>query len=97
MYVQACAGVSTAAVAAHEFLHTRAVSRSAPHNCPEPNGGHSCESPADLMYPFLDGSPLDAKILDPGRDDYYGHTGSFSDSQDAPWLVQLDRQQPRWR
>ena len=40
---------------AHEFLHTLgAVSRSAPHNCPEPNGGHSCESPADLMYPFLD-------------------------------------------
>lgn len=95
VYAQACAGVSTAAVAAHEFLHTLgAVSRSAPHNCPEPNGGHSCESPADLMYPFLDGSPLDAKVLDPGRDDYYGHADSFSDSQDAPWLVQLDRQQP---
>ena len=61
---------------------------------PRTERGHSCESPADLMYPFLDGSPLDAKILDPGRDDYYGHAGSFSDSQDAPWLVQLDRQQP---
>ncbi len=95
VYVQACAGVSTAAVAAHEFLHTLgAVSRSAPHNCPEPNEGHTCDVMSDLMHPFLDGSPLDAKILDPGRDDYYGHSGSFSDSQDAPWLVQLDRQQP---
>ncbi len=46
------------------------------------------------MHPFLDRSPLDAKTLDPGRDDYYGHAGSFPDSQDAPWLVQLDRQQP---
>jgi hypothetical protein len=95
VYVQACAGVSTAAVAAHEFLHTiGAVSRSAPHNCPEPNGGHTCDSPSDLLSPFLDLSPLDAKVLDPGRDDYYAHSGSFSDSQDAPWLVQLDRQQP---
>ena len=95
VYVQACAGVSTAAVAAHEFLHTLgAVSRSAPNNCPEPNSGHTCDSTSDLMHPFLDASPLDAKVLDPGRDDYYGHSGSFSDSQDAPWLVQLDRQQP---
>jgi len=95
VYVQACAGVSTAAVAAHEFLHTLgAVPRSAPHNCPEPNGGHTCDSTSDLLHPFLDDSPLDAKVLDPGRDDYYGHSGSFSDSQDSPWLVQLDRQQP---
>jgi hypothetical protein len=95
VYVQACAGVSTAAVAAHEFLHTLgAVPRSAPHNCPEPSGGHTCDSTSDLLHPFLDDSPLDARVLDPGRDDYYGHSGSFSDSQDSPWLVQLDRQQP---
>ncbi len=57
VYVQACAGVSTAAVAAHEFLHTLgAVSRNAPHNCPEPNGGHTCDAASDLMHPFLDRS-----------------------------------------
>jgi Divergent InlB B-repeat domain len=94
VYVQACAGVSTAAVAVHEFLHTiGAVPRGAPHNCPEPNSGHTCDDPADLMHPFLDGSPLEAKVLDPGRDDYYGHSGPFADAQDSPWLVQLDRQQ----
>jgi hypothetical protein len=94
VYVQACAGVSTAAVAVHELVHTLgAVSRSAPNNCPEPDGGHTCDSPSDLMHPFLDASPLDAKVLDPGRDDYYGHSGGFSDVQDSPWLVQLDRQQ----
>ncbi|MBA2425055.1 MAG: hypothetical protein H0V58_06825, partial [Actinobacteria bacterium] len=27
-----------------------------------------------------------------GRDDYYGHAGTWPDTQDSPWLVQLDRQ-----
>ena len=93
MYVQACSGASFSVVAAHELLHTLgAVPRSAPNRCPD--GAHTCDSMADLMHPFLDGSPLEAKLLDPGRDDYYGHSGTFTDSQDSPWLVQLDRQQP---
>jgi hypothetical protein len=37
---------------------------------------------------------LSSKLLDPGRDDYYGHSAGFGDSQDAPWLVHVDRQQP---
>jgi hypothetical protein len=95
VYVQACAGVSTAAVAAHELLHALgAVPDGAPHNCPEPNDGHTCDSTSDLMNPFIDDSPLEAKLLDPGRDDYYGHSLPVTDSQDAPWLVQLDRQLP---
>ena len=95
MYVQACAGAPVSVVAAHELLHTLgAVPRAAPNRCPDPNGAHTCDSMADLMHPFLDTSPLDAKLLDPGRDDYYGHSGTFTDSQDSPWLVQLDRQQP---
>ena len=95
MYVQACLGASVSIVAAHELLHTLgAVPRSAPNRCPDPNGAHTCDSTADLMHPFLDGSPLEAKLLDPGRDDYYGHSGTFTDSQNSPWLVQLDRQQP---
>ena len=96
VYVQACAGVSTSAVVAHELLHTfGAVPNGAPHNCPAPNDGHTCDTVSDLMYPFVAaGTPLSSMLLDPGRDDYYGHAAGFSDSQDAPWLVQLDRQQP---
>ena len=95
LYVQACAGVSTASVVAHELLHAfGAVPDGAPHNCPAPNDGHTCDATTDLMYPFIDGSPLSSKLLDPGRDDYYGHSAGFGDSQDSPWLVQLDRQQP---
>jgi hypothetical protein len=95
MYVQACAGVSTAAVVAHELLHTfGAVPGGAPHDCPAPNDGHTCDTASDLMHPFIDGSPLESKLLDPGREDYYGHSAGFGDSQDSPWLVHLDRQQP---
>ena len=95
VYVQSCAGVSTAAVAAHELLHTfGAVPDGAPHDCPAPNDGHTCDTESDLMYPFIDDVPLSSKLLDPGRDDYYGHASGFGDSQDAPWLVHLDRQQP---
>ena len=95
MYVQACSGAPVSVVAAHELLHTLgAVPRSAPNRCPDPSGAHTCDSAADLMHPFVDEPPLEAKLLDPGRDDYYGHSGAFTDSQDSPWLVQLDRQQP---
>jgi Divergent InlB B-repeat domain len=96
VYVQACAGVPTAAVAAHELLHTLgAVPDGAPHDCPAPNDGHTCDNPGDLMHPFIDDAvPFSSLLLDPGRDDYYGHSAGFGDSQDAPWLVQLDRQQP---
>lgn len=95
VYVRACSGVSTAAVAAHELVHTfGAVPRGAPHECPEPNDAHTCDNESDLMNPFIDDSQLSSIALDPGRDDYYGHAGGWSDAQDAPWLVQLDRQVP---
>jgi hypothetical protein len=95
LYVQACAGVSSAAVVAHELLHTfGAVPDGAPNNCPPPDDGHTCDATSDLMYPSIDDSPLEAKLLDPGRNDYYGHSAGFSDSQEAPWLVHLDRQEP---
>ena len=95
VYVQACVGVSTAAVAAHELLHTLgAVPDGAPHNCPSPDDGHTCDTESDIMHPFIDDAPLSAKVLDSGRDDYYGHSTGRTDAQDAPWLVQLDRQAP---
>jgi hypothetical protein len=95
VYFQSCAGVSTAAVAAHEVLHTLgAVPRGAPNECPEEDGAHTCDSTDDLMYPSIADVPLSTKILDPGRNDYYGHSGGWPDAQDSAWLVRLDSQAP---
>ena len=95
VYVQACPGVPWNTTAAHELLHALgAVSSSAPNNCPEPDDGHTCDSPYDLMFPFGDETPITGLTLDSGRDDYYGHAGAWFDTQDSPWLVQLDRQVP---
>jgi hypothetical protein len=95
VYAQACFGVSTAAVAAHELLHTLgAVPFGAPHECPPPDGGHTCDDANDLMNPAIGAVPLSTKSLDPGHDDYYAHGAGFADAQDSPWLVQLDRQVP---
>ena len=95
VYYRACVGVSTAAVTAHEVLHTfGAVSRQAPHECADENSGHTCDDESDLMSPAIGGEPLTSKLLDPGRDDYYGHAGGWTDTQDSPWLVRLDSQAP---
>ena len=95
VYYRSCVGVSTAAVAAHEFLHaTGAVSDAAPHACIGENSGHTCDSEADVMYPFIGRATLAEKLLDPGRDDYYGHAGAWPDSQDSAWLVRFASQTP---
>jgi hypothetical protein len=94
VFLRACVPlVPSATVAAHELLHALgAVPLDAPHSCPFPKDGHTCDSRQDVMYPYADGSTLDTLLLDPGRDDYYGHSGSWFDVQDSPWLVRLDRQ-----
>jgi len=93
VYDRSCLGVSTAAVAAHEFLHAiGAVPSAAPNECEGENSGHTCDDESDLMYPALGGEPLAAKLLDPGRNDYYGHAGAWLDTQDSAWLVRLDSQ-----
>jgi hypothetical protein len=95
VFYRSCVGISTATVAAHEFLHTTgAVPASAPHSCAGETSGHTCDTEADVMYPFIGDGGLSAKLLDPGRDDYYGHSGAWTDSQDSPWLVRLDGQTP---
>ena len=95
VYVRACAGVPLNTTVAHEVLHTiGAVAPGAPHMCPEPDDGHVCDDPHDMMYPFGDETPIIGLTLDTGRDDYYGHSGSWPDTQDSPWLVRLDRQAP---
>jgi hypothetical protein len=95
VYVQACQPVPASVIAIHELVHAYgAVPIGAPHMCPSPNAGHVCDAAHDLMYPSVDGTPLSGLTLDSGRDDYYGHSGSWLDIQDSPWLVQRDRQVP---
>jgi hypothetical protein len=93
VYVNACDGVPNDGIVAHELLHSLgAVPPQAPHDCPPPDDGHTCDTTTDIMYPYADGSNLFALLLDPGRDDYYGHTGSWLDVQDSEYLVRLDAQ-----
>jgi hypothetical protein len=86
------AGGLTARIAAHELVHNLgAVPSKAPNRCGNPgNGGHVCDTPNDLMFPYASGSMrLGAAVLDVGRDDYYAHAGEWWDVQDSDWLVHL--------
>jgi hypothetical protein len=84
---------ATAEVAAHELLHNLgAVPAEAPHQC-DTSGSHVCDDTNDVMYPFLaPGKTLDALVLDAGRDDYYGHTGTWWDIRNSGWLTNLPQQ-----
>jgi len=89
-----CPREPTAPVAVHELVHALgAVTAPAPHECPPPNDGHVCDSNRDLMYPYVDGSPLSSLVLDVGRDDYYGATGVGFDVRTSGWLRHLDEPQ----
>lgn len=93
VFVNACPGIPSATIAAHELIHALgAVPDGTPHECPPPNDHHTCDNPKDIMYPFADGTALDALLLDPGRDDYYAHPSGFWDVQDSKWLVALNAQ-----
>ncbi|MFQ5426720.1 MAG: hypothetical protein ACE5EV_06545 [Gaiellales bacterium] len=98
-------GTSGAAItAAHEMVHQLNVlpvplpSPGPPNVCsivsPVNNAGddgHPCDSVQDLMFPVgMPGDTLQTRILDVGRDDYWGHAGSWSDAQDSLFLSHLD-------
>ena len=83
----ACPSIPTAATAAHELLHALgALPQSGPpHACPDTRG-HPCDSTSDILYPDASATSLGSLMLDVGRDDYYGHSGSWPDMQDSRWL-----------
>ncbi len=90
------AGEFPAVAAVHEMTHTMHALAAAgtasgpPHACPG-DAGHPCDSPSDLLYPSSQaGARLASKLLDVGRDDYYGHSGSWWDVQDSLFLERLD-------
>jgi hypothetical protein len=93
VYTAACAGVPSAATAAHELVHALGgmTGGTPPHECPD-SRGHVCETRADLMYPETIGEALTDLQLDVGRDDYYGHAAVWFDLQDSRWLRRLDAQ-----
>ena len=91
-WVDLGSGGTTARVATHELGHNLgAVPSKAPNRCGDASlGGHVCDSPSDLMFPFASQSlRLTNAMLDVGRDDYYAHEGTWWDVQDSSWLVHL--------
>ena len=93
VYLAACSDVATAAVAAHELLHAfGALPDTGPPNaCPD-DSAHVCDSSGDVLYPWAQPAPLSSFVLDPNRDDYYGHGGPWLDVRSSPWLRHLDAQ-----
>ena len=75
-------------VAVHELVHVLgAVDSGAPHLC---SSGHVCDVRTTSSPRGSSGSELEALVLDGGRDDYYGHSGSWLDVQDSLFLERLD-------
>jgi hypothetical protein len=94
VYLQSCGqsfnDETRVTIATHEMLHGMgAVVSSAPHAC---DSGHVCDGSGDLMKSLLQpGDSLARLNLDLNRDDYYGHGGSWYDSQDSGLLYRLDQ------
>ena len=89
------AGGLNAAVTVHELIHGLGALQvgTAPNECAPPGRGHVCDSPTDVLYPEATSqTTLSTQILDVGRDDYYGHSGSAFDVQDSAWLSHLPQQ-----
>lgn len=94
VYLGACTDVPSAVVAAHEILHAfgALADNGPPHPCPD-SRGHPCDSALDVLDPFAAPDlPLASLYLDVGRDDYYGHSGSWADVQDSLWLRLVSQQ-----
>lgn len=97
VYLGACALDSRdelrAYVATHELVHVlNALPESGPpHPCPG-DSGHPCDAESDILSAVVsvETGRLVEKVLDAGRDDYYGHGGAWWDVQDSLFLERLD-------
>jgi hypothetical protein len=90
VWLAGCPSVPVDAVAAHELLHALgALPAGAPHACPD-GSGHPCDSTQDVLYPYSSGAPLAQLVLDVNHDDYYAHSGTWTDIQDSLWLHLLN-------
>jgi hypothetical protein len=88
-----CTSDPRAPIVVHEMLHTLgAVPAGAPNACPS-SPDHVCDSQLDAIYQHAVGAQLDQLFLDWNHDDYYGHSGSWLDVQDSPFLHRLDEPQ----
>ncbi|HEU0305022.1 MAG TPA: hypothetical protein VFR32_10635 [Gaiellaceae bacterium] len=89
------AGRLNAAVAVHELIHGLGAMQGAnpPNECAPPDDGHVCDVTTDVLYPSANSqTTISGQTLDAGRDDYYGHSGSWFDVQDSAWLTHLPLQ-----
>ena len=82
--------------AAHELIHALNAlaapfpNPGPPHVCSPADRGHPCDAAEDILYPTgTQGETLATKILDAGRDDYYGHSGPWWDIQDSLFLIRV--------
>jgi hypothetical protein len=89
-----------AVTAAHEMIHAMgALARppsgpGPPHACPG-DPAHPCDNGSDVLAGQAAqtySASLYDRVLDYGRDDYYGHAGSWPDVRNSPFLTQLDAQ-----
>jgi len=98
VWLQGCPDIESVAIGTHELIHALGALTDmpgAPHACAG-DTGHPCDSPQDILYPTADPSrPFLQQLLDVGHDDYYAHSGTWSDIQDSLWLRHLETpQQP---
>ncbi len=90
--IRSCPLQSSERVAARELGGALGgVPAEAPHRCSDRDA--TCDDATDLMVYAIPPGPLANAVLDPGRDDYYGHPGSWRDLRDSRFLRRLDSQQ----
>ncbi len=92
VWMSGCPDVAEDAIETHELLHAFGASfTQSPNDCPPPNDHHPCDSSLDVLYPFATpGVPLSQQLLDYNHDDYYAHSGTWPDIQDAIFLQHLN-------
>jgi len=91
-------GGRAAVTAVHELIHGLGALPTPPRAAGPPNAcprspSHACDDARDILWAAArSDDSLAGKLLDVGRDDYYGHSGAWEDLQGSPYLSRLDRE-----